>query len=315
MADPKFYLHVGFSKTATTSLQDHVFVALPGFQCLGKPWGDVGYTDQGLRRALSHLCYEDSIRYDSDFVRCELDRVVDIDGGKILISSEGLTYGRLGDSRYYYNPVMVARRLKHIFKEDTTIIFTIREQMSWLCSLYLDDSSRRIFFDPGTTIKRWFATEQREQKRGHVNALDMANFDAIIREYETVFGSRDIRVLVFEELTEDVEAFTRNLCNALEFSDIDWMRNRLTTMNRHKRRLSKRAYFFGLVNRYFVPEIFRGVYHILNPGLERFLRRGSPVDVATPESHQKLLDGRYSAGNRRLNDVYDLDLARYGYML
>ena len=314
MTEQKVFLHVGFSKTATTSLQNHVFAALPGFQCLGKPWRDRGHENQDLQKALSHISYEDSVGYDIDFVRNELTRVVDISGGDIIISHEGLTYGRFG-GHTYYNPVLTARRLKDVFGEKAKIIFTIREQTSWLCSLYLDDLSRSPFFDPGTTIGRWFGAEERKKRKRRRNALDMANFDALIREYETVFGFGNIHVLVYEELLKDTGSLARNLCDALEFSDMNWMRSRLATMGSYNRRLSKRAYYFSLANRFVVPELFRELYHFLNPGLERILRGGAPCDITIPERCRVFLDGRYVAGNHRLNDDYDLDLAQYGYML
>ena len=313
MAEPKIFLHVGLSKTATTSLQNHVFTALPGYQYLGKPWSG-RYRDQSVRNALRYITYEDPVGYDVDFVKNKLERVIDIDGGSILISYEGLTYGRLRDP-IYFNAVTIAKRLRDVFEGNTTVIFTIREQLSWLCSLHLDESSRNIFFDPGTTIGRWLAAEQMKQERGRRSALDMANFDDLIREYETIFGAHKIHVLVFEELVRNKDNFARRLCDALEFTDIDWMDCRLATMGYDKLRLSRRAYYFGLMNRLFVPEYFRGMYRALNPGLELFLQRGTPCNVTVPEVYRKILQDRYLAGNRRLSHLYGLDLGRYGYML
>ena len=89
--EPIVLLHVGFPKTATTSLQDHVFAGLPWVCNLGKP--DMR---RSLKKALRHIASDDLDRFERKHADCVRNAVRDArrSARSIVISHEGMTGSR-----------------------------------------------------------------------------------------------------------------------------------------------------------------------------------------------------------------------------
>jgi len=303
MIDRPVTLHVGFSKTATTSLQNSVFATLPGVANLGKP-----FLEQGRRKplydAIVHLTFSEELAYDAAATARAFSEAVNSAAGRVLISSEGFSYGRHND------PALVARRLRAIFS-NASVIFTVREQVGWIRSLYLDDCGRFVFEHPVSRFETWLALERRKRNR---NALRMANFEPLIAFYEQLFGRERVHVLLYEEMLAAPGRFSDKLAGALGIEATILQRS-LQTLPRSNTALSQRAYRFGLFNHYFLPPVLRRyVARLPNFMRARILRGSAPKLSLAPQSVE-LIRGYVRTGNRALAARHALDLAAHGYAM
>ena len=300
---PSITLHVGFSKTATTSLQDGVFSRLPGLTNLGKPFVS-GNRRQPLYEAITHLTFAEELRYDKASTEAAFARVIGGCSGPILVSSEGFTYSRHND------PALVARRLRAIFPA-ARIVFTIREQVAWIRSLYLDDCGRSPLRQPMPRFATWLGWEKAKRNRG---ALQMANFDATVRLYEELFGREHVLVLPHEKMLRDRQGFSSSLASVLEVEQkhLDGL---LASLPRSKSAVSAKAYRLGLLNYYLIPEAGRRLLERLPQSIGNFFLSGKPTELEIPAAAVELVGASVRAGNGALAERHGLDLRGYGYQL
>jgi len=296
-------LHVGFSKTATTSLQNFVFPKLPGIDNLGKPFVEGG-TRKALYEALLHLTFSEELHYDRVRVESDFARVLAQHSAPVLISSEGLTHARHND------PALVAARL-HALMPQASIVFTIREQRAWLRSLYLDDCSRFVFSAPMPRFTTWLGWEKAKRNR---SALLMIDFAATVRRYEALFGRERVHVLAYEQMLADPRAFCARLGPVLGVPPEE-LAAHVGALPRSNAALSAVAYRFGLINYYLVPALARRILDRLPAPVKRVIVSGRPPRFVLPAITTDLIAARVREGNRYLADTQDLDLRTYGYLL
>jgi hypothetical protein len=301
MIDKPVTLHVGFSKTATTSLQDSVFARLPGLANLGKPFLEGG-ARKPLYEAIVHLTFAEELAYDAQGSFERFSDVVKRSAGSILISSEGLSYARHNDQ------ALVARRLRAIFA-NASIVFTIREQTAWIRSLYLDDCGRFVFTQPMPRLETWFALERGKRNR---SALQMANFEPTIRLYEELFGRERVHVFAYEQMLADSRGFSEALGRVLRV-DASQLYKLVASLPRSNAALSRAAYRFGLFNYYFVPPLFRRYVARLPESIRKRMLAGQAPRVVLPQHCVELIREHVRAGNRALMARHALDLDAYGY--
>lgn len=300
---PNITLHVGFSKTATTSLQNFVFSRLPGLANLGKPFVN-GDQRQPLYEAITHLTFAEELRYDKAETESAFARAIAGRSGPILISSEGFTYSRHNDQ------ALVARRLRSIFPA-ARIVFTIREQVAWIRSLYLDDCGRFPLRKPMPRFATWLGWEKGKRNRG---ALQMANFDATVRLYEELFGRERVFVLPHEKMLSDRQGFANSLASVLEVEQTH-LDDLLASLPRSNPAISAKAYHLGLLNYYLIPEAGRRLLERLPRSIKNLILSGEPPELDIPETAVELVGANVRAGNGALAERHGLDLRGYGYLL
>lgn len=301
MIDKPVTLHVGFSKTATTSLQDAVFAKLPGLANLGKPFLEGG-ARKPLYEAIVHLTFAEELAYDPQGTYDRFADVVERSAARPLISSEGFSYARHND------PAVVARRLRAIFA-NASIVFTIREQTAWIRSLYLDDCGRFLFTQPMPRLETWLALERGKRNR---SALQMANFEPTIRLYEELFGRERVHVFAYEQMLADSRAFSDALGRVLGVETAQ-LNQLVAALPRSNTALSRVAYQFGLLNYYFVPPFFRRYVARLPERMRKRVLAGEAPRVALPQHCAESIREHVRRGNRALMSRHALDLAAYGY--
>lgn len=303
MIDRPVTLHVGFSKTATTSLQNSVFASLPGLANLGKPFLQDGRR-KPLYDAIVHLTFSEELAYDAAATARAFHEAVHAAPGSVLISSEGFSYGRHND------PALVARRLRAIFS-NASVVFTVREQVGWIRSLYLDDCGRFVFEHPMPRFDTWLALEQRKRNR---NALRMANFEPLIGLYEQLFGRERVHVLLYELMLAAPARFSEKLAGVIGV-EAARLQHLVEALPRSNAALSRRAYRFGLFNHYFVPSSFRRYLARLPDSIRARVLQGPAPKLSLAPQSVELIRGYVKTGNRVLAARHALDLAAHGYAM
>lgn len=296
-------IHVGFSKTATTSLQDGLFSELSGVANLGKPFRDNDGAVKALFAPLFKLNFDDGLSYSAEATRNAIRAVLAETNDKlVIVSSEGLSYFRHNDQ------LIVAQRLRDAFG-DARILFTIREQVSWVQSLYLDDCGRYTLTDPVSAFPQWYREEAARRNRGAVQGAD---FYALIARYRELFGADNVSVLPLEMMTRELDVFVERLSGVINKPEAELLAI-LSRLPSNNARLSMRRYRLGLANYYFFPAYLRRFLPHLPASFHRYLNGGPPARFIIPTPLAQDLRSRVAEGNRALMEIYDLKLDKYGY--
>ncbi|HVN38325.1 MAG TPA: hypothetical protein VMW19_09180 [Myxococcota bacterium] len=293
-------LHVGLPKTATTALQDHVFAQLPGARSVGKP-----EPPKPLKKALRRLIGEsdgDPTRSDLESIRAALHPPRSDDSTTIL-SHEGLTATRhelrdgdrfLREKGFRVQRVRVARRLREACDAAAQVLFTVREQCSWLLSLYSDLVLREGL---STSFDSW--VEAGLDDLDHFSGDP--DFHWLVDVYATEFGAENVHVLPFEDLRANGRRFAAHVAAAGGLDEGELLR-RIATLPRVKT----------------TDELRQGAFHV--PSRHTKDRRAPghvlpEIPAEFPSALREKVRDLCRAGNRRLVERFGAALEEHDYAL
>ena len=203
------YIHIGYPKAGSTTLQQNLFANHSEILNLGLyPTSNVGntshtyskynnieqnipyLTDAKIQKLYLELIQPDGVVYD-EFKAKKLwadiksDYPVSTSDISVILSHEGITSSR------FANPELMekARRIKYVFGE-VKILIVIRAQQQMLKSLYRDHP-----FDPRTLeyhqrhvgFSEWLDIDI---KRKHGNLTNILYFDLLARTYEDLLDRK-----------------------------------------------------------------------------------------------------------------------------
>ena len=303
-------LHVGFTNTGTTSLQQNFFSQRDDIFYVGYPYGERG----GIFTLLRHA---EDFKYDEQFIfnLCDEQIFNNSSGRNIVISDEMLC----NSPQLYYAPYMVPRdiiaaRLFRLF-QPARVVFTIRNQAEYVSSMYLNLKRNSAFFSrmPMPPLAQWYQG-MLSQFRCHF--LHNLNFSEVIDVYGQLFGYDNILVLPLEKLINDgIEEYLGALCNfiGIELARADIERYgeaRNTRMSAMKSLAAEMMPDDGFFNFYSTLQQRLG-----SEQLDELLDAGDRAEAMLDRDDVADLRLRVAAGNRLLAERYSLDLERYGYPL
>jgi hypothetical protein len=311
------FVHVGYPKSASTTLQKHLFSKHEEIINLGVyPTKNIGidsnsspknipYLDEPILRILHNdLVQMDSIEFHCSGFYENLSRFMDgVDlSKKVVFSNEKLTSVFFS----YRDNGVKARRLAKAFP-DAKIIFIIRNQHDWLCSQYRDHpfDPRELTIGRPVSFDQWFNIICWNEQ---IKLKQMLNYYVVIGFYEKLFGESNIGVFLFEDLVNDEEAFSNKLS---DFMGIDRSVTHELIAGQHENR--------GVSGNYNRARcLLRGKLKNLIPDrvVSKILsmdKDGEKKEHALSLENINRLNSLYSAGNEKLMHKYDLDLKSYGY--
>jgi len=306
----KFVVHVGFSKTGTTTLQRRLFAVHSQVEYLGKPYGDDAFKD-----VLHRFMMEDGTVYRPEELdlKQRIDARLDAaDASKrvLLLSDEMLlSYTKVRDKGE------VARRIKDYLQPEK-IIITLRRQQELLAAAYLSRGRLLLnvplkFANLAVGFEDWLDMSYANFHRSY---LEHANFVSTVDFYCGLFGKENVCVLLLEELMGDREAHISKLA---QFLDIDAREALACVGDAHEHKPISRAVLeLEELQAKFFPFHRSAVVGGILKAAGFFKRRkykDAPAEVMLPEGWETRLNALYAAGNRRLADVYGLPLEKYGY--
>jgi hypothetical protein len=288
-------IHPGLVKTATSTLQKHVFRHHPGIRFLGLP-----APTPELEWALRHICQADSIDYEPDRLKAVLDAATaETEPPRTaLLSYENFALHESKDKG------MVAERLHALFPE-ARIVFTIRRQEDLVVSWYLTKLRTLIKRKAYVPFAEWYWVGGREP---HRTIIDDLRYGRMIQYYGNLFGRERVHVLLFEQLRRDPEAYAQAFARILGVDGATF--HRLMAGKRENAAMSQRHLLF-----------WRRFGHLLPRKLVRdwarsdALRRGAPARVEVPEKVRQHIRELCADDNAELARTFGLDLAGNGYAL
>lgn len=212
-----FVLHAGLPKTATTSIQRGLFAQHSQVFYLGKHpvyLGKKGCLTRDVYRALSPALW--NIR--AGFKARESRRVFEehvypkMRQGQVLVGSwEALASG--GGRAFSVK----LKRTASIF-DGCKLMFTIRNPLNWLSSLYLQElrghfvkrNRKHMGTRPYLEFEDWI-----ECKKKQVGGSDIFRYGPNINEALALFGKDNVGVFLFEDLVERPRNFYAQVCGFL----------------------------------------------------------------------------------------------------
>lgn len=303
-------LHIGFHKTGTTFLQDHVFGKTDrGF---ASPWSVVG------GEAIQHFVLTNAARFSASGVAENFFDAADAlglgDDALPVISHEDLC-GYPVNHRYYGHEV--AGKLHATFPE-AKVLIGIREQRSMLRSHW----GQYIKQDGEWPMTQFFGTGQEPPGFVPICRLDHFEYDLLIGRYIDLFGRDNVKILPYELLRRNSVAYEQAIH--------DFCKTGLTAIEAHPAsNVGMGALTLALrrrMNRFAkTPPLWGGDYDSLPLAYRakqracRFLQRSIPAQWHEREDRkirafiERRVAGYYRTSNAKLCDLTGVDLGELGY--
>jgi hypothetical protein len=301
-------IHIGFPKTATTTLQNHLFAKHPGILYLGKP-----YPDDDLKGMISRLVLQESTVYHAEnlkhYINKHLARERETGKKVILISDE--TFVSAAKVR---DKGVVAHRLKDLFP-GAKILVTIRNQMDAVKSGYIGGGRLlgnvpKKYKNKIINFKDWLEISEKMYHGDFVR--NIIYFDTI-DYYARLFGKENICILLFEDFVKNTPEFIGKLCL---FLNIDFETSRHIMQDAHDNKRISQADFQieTLRSKLGFMGNVTPIVKFMN-GLRKMWGAGKRSEVNIPGEWYQRLWNFYKEGNRKLMEKYQLPLVKNGYPL
>ena len=310
-------LHIGVGKTATTSLQNLFFAKHPSIHYLGTAH-DMDECMRSFEAPIVELLTQDSLSWNptpaKEAASTALEQTRSQD--KIaLYSNENILDGAQDKG-------LIMARLKECFGQ-CKILLTIREQRSFLCSLYGHDNNKLKGL-PRPCNGRFLAME--DWLEHHHSLLTrqqgwfwLAQYDIMAQGLAQTFGRENVKILLFEQFCRDREAFLNELC---AFLGIDAAPDLATLLG--EKILNPGTADRWLQKHLYMQELTRkGSLLARHPKLLRLAgaiysnrhRQPARVRIRMPEEWEEILYPLFRESNLRLVEGFGLPLEQYGYSL
>lgn len=312
--DRPIYFHIGYPKTATTTLQRHVFADLPGVKYIGK-WADgtkrnfvTGEVDDAIR---DFVLLPETQYTEGSLSAAILESFVENSvhsHGTLLVSHEGIA------NPFYGNVAIKANRMSREFP-NARVIIVVRSQIDLLRSWY--EMRPATPLGPGTGCKplsfdAWTEHALRYEFR---SPLPFLRYDEVARYYAGLLGSDQVLVLLFEWLQRDPTLFFDKLGRFIGADPGMMMqlmaKRRENTATDHRIRHSalartKAAVFPNVSFRRVLPS---WLYDAILSYVGRTRRR----PTLKPELISRLSE-YYGKSNRSLSELLGTDVSALGYL-
>lgn len=302
------YLHVGYPKTGTTTLQAHLFPKHPEIDYIGKYIPSLGYETQNIGYLINHIISANGMRFDREACR-SLKSILDerrhtSQAKAIIISTESFLHVAGTDFE------ILARRILEAFAP-CRIMVSLREQVDLLLSFYRThgkygqyvfvhkEQSEPLSFP--ISFDSWLNINMRTIDR---NIPGILYYDKVDRILQNNFSSEDFKFFLYEEMRDDFEAYVGSLSR---FLGIDAAMSWDILRGRHENPST-------LQNGQILDG--RGESRLyLSPVLADAKHVAADASIRLNPSRVAEIRALYADSNRRLARHGHLALERYGYAL
>lgn len=294
--------HLGWPKTATTSLQTLRFPKLANVSYAGKPW-----VNKEIEKAIFEILYSDSSHFDDSHLDVIRKFILHSKREVVLFSNEGFLMPSANDLG------ITVARLREI-DPGLRIVLTIRNQIDLLQSTYTAGGYRyghlmlhntKVGRGKYLSIEQWLDAHLSMSggaSTHHKSIISLLDFDTVVAYLERVLGPGRISIVPYELLSVDPDRFSELFASIFgcDFPRID------ATDASFFQNLTTRSYNSRL------PAFYSRWRDILAMKLTKRVPR---YQLKMPDSYKGKLEDRYRAGNNRLDQKFGLGLEELGYPL
>lgn len=327
----KLIIHIGYPKTATTSLQFNLFTRLMKegkieylnhLRAGNKDQGDIS-----VEKILSSIM---GIKSNIDYSD-EVEIISKIDSPLSIISNESISHvsGKSLKASYRTGAFWNAKKIKKIFSpyfDSIEIIMTIRAQITIIPSYYTQEYFNIINDKPNfKDIGEW------TQNNFGENIQDdnlMFNYKKMYSTYAKYFGEKNVHVLVYEDLLHDKIRYYKQIATILELKPKiiqkyfeTTVRNKTVISEQGKVETDKgtlksllvlltyRTFKFNDDSRLF--NVGKKILKIIVPASILNFKTGHSESIrGLSDDELELITTRFSLNNRQLFDLIGLDIDR-----
>jgi hypothetical protein len=331
MNKKKIFLHIGYPKTASTTMQQFISLKIKGLKCFipnvsheylnstnDKKLFEENYLIKDL---VENFIIED---YDSSKPLALLRQTKD----NIFISTTGPLSAFFFKGRYvrrnkHIKPEQIAKRVFEVFgaEFDVKVIITIRKQVDWIPSAYAEWHQYFSKIKKYNSIEK-FASSFKDLNYGFAQNI---NFTNVVAPFEKTLGMNNIYISVFEQFKYDPINYYKGLIDYMGgeidekiLENIPKLNVRETSGNLKKidnLTLSKLIFFFKL--RHF-PNLSLGMIKRF-PNVLKLLSKvkwpsnNQRVKIKLSKEDKQDIFNVYQAENMSFSKYYDLNLEDYEY--
>ncbi|MCF8011405.1 MAG: sulfotransferase [Clostridiales bacterium] len=316
--------HIGYPKSASTTLQKHLFQKHPEINNLGiYPTSNIGIDtnvvdnncvylrDNNLYDFYCNLVmlpsidyfYSDNINLFEKYIKKYLCK------DKINVFSNE----RVASVYFSHDDVKVkADRLKEIFP-NAKILIIIRNQLDLIKSQYRDHpfDPRNLSIGKPVSLHKWIEIALNYDSVYFLNSL---KYYELINYYANLFGKNNINIMLFEELVQSPEIFSEKMS---EIMNIDKSTTYEILKNKWENHsVSKKYNMYRKVRRNLkIKCIGKYLPMSLKDKLLNNLKKGGREKLYISNYLYDQLCNYYSESNKKLQNEFNVKLKEYGYII
>jgi hypothetical protein len=321
----KVLLHIGLPKTATSTLQTHLFYKLH----LDKKINFLGrYLAPEYKNfyfkifdLINAVRFEDEYKFEKNLSKYRKMINLHLKNNVLNIISEEMLTISYGNSNIKRNLI----RLKKILEgHEVQILLSIRRQDTIIYSFFVEIYPTTLFKDKyNNTIDKYLINGLKNKKNG--NFL-MFYYDEILNFCEKTFGNNSCKILIFEDLKHNKQRYIKTLKKVLNisFEEIDKC---ISNTNINEKRKLKDGYMTDgmklsvYVYNYLAPtipkylkkyKVINNIFSTLINNLNFIKLNKKKIKYLTKEQ-EKLILKEFNHSNTVLDEKLKLNLFEYGY--
>jgi hypothetical protein len=335
----KLIIHIGYPKTATSSLQLNMFTQLMKENKI-EYLNHLGRDDENLGKISVKNMVSTVLGFNAEInYTDEINQLLQINKAITVLSSESLSHvcENSQNADYKIGAIENAEKLKTMFLpyfDSIEIIMGIREQKSMITSYFIQEYFNIINHAPDLSDrKKWIDLNFGKNRK--VEEL-IFNYYEMYLHYIKSFGKNNVHILVYEDLLHDKDFYYQKLGSILNFpkNDIQNLlekkiinRTAKTDDNRYlagKKTLgliisekmkkiskqSKNMYKIYNKNKKIIKSILPEKFLNLKVGEEKIIEPLTKEEI-------NLINERFQSSNRKLIEVAGLSaekMRKYGYI-
>ncbi len=308
---PSTFIHIGFPKCASTSLQRDLFLRCPHIDFVGRN-DDWNRNQEGGHRYILQLATLDNPHYweIKDEVARNIESCFSGDERQVRVVSDELfvsAYRPHMSGIPVMNLTSVAERLRDLFP-GAQILMVIRDQVSfWNSMLAQLMENNRIVVD----VDFFFESHKEYAEMGCGSFFTLADYNAVYELYASMFGRDRVHVLLLEDLVRSPHDFMAHLMDLWGLSEeVDLDRYSLGRHNTRNRQPKLLAQYPGVFKR--LKPLRKVIPRAVEDAIRSRLKK-VPSDRITAPEQIEYIRRYYAPGNRALAEATGLDLAARGY--
>ena len=326
--ESKIYIHIGYAKAASTTLQKHLFDKHSQINYLGiYPSGNLGKDSQDKQRSIQvntpefkkfhyNLVILDGLDYHSSqnlkLYKQSVQPLLKSDSVNVL-SNERFT------SVYFCHPDLKnkAERLKEVFPEGKIIII-LRNQFEIIASKYRDwpFNPKCVEIGKSVALDDWIKIALEDNQTKYLANL---KYNRVVDFYQEIFGSENVGIFLFEDLVHRSLEFAQQLS---EFMEIDSDEALSLLTEKHENNAVSQAYnsYRMLHRNEVIPSfVFSRLKMMVPSALKRqimeLLKKGNKKDYQINSETRFKIQNYFGESNQKLASKYGLNIDKYNYPL
>jgi hypothetical protein len=299
-------LHIGYPRTASTSIQDGIFSGEDYFFSIGKPRNDIALVNFSNKlRKISFIKDQNNSDLKKELINiCKKNK-------KIVVFSDETIITRA-------NAYEIILFFKDVFSQ-VEVLLTIRSQLTLIQSFYeykgkiLKDVPNPYRFNK-VKFNDFYYYYRQHNNNNIINSLDYYN---IVKTLKKILGEDKVHILCFEEFVNNRNSWSKKMSKILHINSGDiynWSQVYSNKPKSHGDNEYKRIINKGLFHR-FIAYIPISLRRSLGRCVRYFLKSEKLYKVKITQQMKEEIINDYKIGNRALMKEYGVNLEKYNYPL